>query len=226
MMFQHQTCEVPNTNLNAVMVGRRRYYQSSEGVNYPSITTVLSANPEKLKSLAQWRKRIGKVEAHAITSAAATRGTAAHLICERYIDNDQDPERGAMPDSIAMFRALKPTIDEHVGMVLGQEVPMFSHHLGVAGRVDLIAEWDGKPTIVDFKTSLRPKKEEWIHDYFRQCAGYAAMYYEMTGVPIRDIVVAIMVADVREPQIFHEKVMPWLPSLKKAIDYFNKEVAA
>jgi hypothetical protein len=87
----------------------------------------------------------------------------------------------------------------------------------------LIAEWDGVPSIIDFKTSARPKKLKWVDDYFMQCSGYAAMYYEMTDFPIKDVVIAIMV-DGDSPQIFKGKVSDWLPSLAKAIVNFKRNM--
>ncbi len=198
-----------------------RYY-SIDGKTYPSITSVLGANPEKKRSLAEWRKRVGAKEANKISTTAAKRGTAVHQICEDYLNNNPEYIDGAMPDTVEMFSSLKPILDNSLGKINAQEVALFSHRLGIAGRVDCIAEWDGTLSIVDFKTSNKPKKVEWINDYFMQCAGYAAMYYEMTGIPIKDVVVAIMVAG-EEPQIFKEKVANWLVPLTIAIKRFNEE---
>jgi genome maintenance exonuclease 1 len=182
---------------------------------------VLGANPEKRQSLLQWRKRVGEEEANKISRKAARRGTAVHQICEDYLNNVDEYVNGSMPDSLAMFRSMKPILDKSLGNIHAQEVALCSKYLGVAGRVDCIAEWDGVLSVVDFKTSNKPKKEEWIKDYFMQCAGYAAMYYEMTDIPIKDIVVAIMVEN-EEPQIFKGKVGTWLSPLKRAIDEFGQ----
>lgn len=197
-----------------------RYY-SQNGKAYPSITSVLGADPKKKQSLLEWRKRVGEKEANKISRKASRRGTAIHQICENYLNNDNDYVGESMPDSIAMFNSLKPILDEKLGAIHAQEVALCSRHLGVAGRVDCIAEWDGVLSVIDFKTSSKPKKKEWISDYFMQCSGYAAMYYEMTGVPIKDVVVAIMVEN-EEPQIFKSRVGEWLIPLKEAIDKFQK----
>ena len=188
------------------------------------MTTVLSQNPEKKAGLAEWRKRVGEEESRKISRIAASRGTAAHKLCEDFINNVPEFSKTAMPDSLAMFRSLRPVLEERLGTIYGQELALYSKKLGVAGRVDLIADWDGHISVVDFKTSGKFKRKEWIYDYFRQCSGYAAMLYEMTGIPIKNIVVAIMVENSTKPQIFCEKTYTWLPSLKSQIDLFNEEL--
>jgi ATP-dependent exoDNAse (exonuclease V) beta subunit len=210
-----------DSNIKTSYKDRTRYY-SVEGKSYPSITSVLSSDPKKRKSLAEWRKRVGEKEANKISGQASRRGTAVHQICEDYLNNKPEYINGAMPDSVEMFSSLRPILDKSLGVINAQEVALFSHRLGIAGRVDCIAEWDDTLSIIDFKTSNKPKRVEWIDDYFMQCAGYAAMYYEMTDIPIKDVVVAIMVAG-EEPQIFKEKVANWLVPLTIAIKRFNKE---
>lgn len=221
-MFVHNApVELPDGKLNTVYDDGKRFYVTPAGNKYPSITSVLSANPDKKKSLQKWRERVGEAEANKISQKAARRGTAVHKICEDYLNNEKEYINGAMPDSVEMFSSLKPILTQKVGNIYGQELALYSDRLGVAGRVDLIAEWDGVPSIIDFKTSARPKKIEWIDDYFMQCSGYAAMYYEMTDFPIKDVVVAIMV-DGDSPQIFKGKVGEWLPSLARAIGDFKR----
>ena len=223
-MFIHNApVELPDGKLKTVYEDGSRFYVTPEGNKYPSITSVLGANPEKIKGLMQWRKRVGEAEANKISQKASSRGTTVHKICEDYLNNEKEYINGAMPDSVGMFSSLKPILTQSVGNIYGQELALYSDHLGVAGRVDLIAEWDGVPSIIDFKTSARPKKLEWVDDYFRQCSGYAAMYYEMTDFPIKDVVIAIMV-DGDSPQIFKGKVSDWLPSLAKAIVNFKRNM--
>jgi len=223
-MFIHNApVELPDGKLKTVYEDGSRFYVTPEGNKYPSITSVLGANPEKIKGLMQWRKRVGEAEANKISQKASSRGTTVHKMCEDYLNNEKEYINGAMPDSVGMFSSLKPILTQSVGNIYGQELALYSDHLGVAGRVDLIAEWDGVPSIIDFKTSARPKKLEWVDDYFRQCSGYAAMYYEMTDFPIKDVVIAIMV-DGDSPQIFKGKVSDWLPSLAKAIVNFKRNM--
>ena len=223
-MFVHNApVELPDGKLKTVYENSKRFYVTPAGNKYPSITSVLGANPEKKKGLQEWRKRVGETEANKISRKASRRGTTVHKICEDYLNNEEEYINGAMPDSVGMFNSLKPILIENVGNIYGQELALYSDRLGVAGRVDLIAEWDRVPSVIDFKTSARPKKLEWIDDYFMQCSGYAAMYYEMTGFPIKDVVVAIMV-DGDSPQIFKGKVGEWLPSLARAIGDFKRNI--
>ena len=218
-MFVHETSRVWD-DLNTTTVNGKRHYIVGDA-KLPSITTVLSANPEKIAALAKWRKNVGQEKAKQISRVASSRGTKAHLICERYVNNEEHYAEGAMPDALTMFKSLKPTLDKNLGLVHAQEVALHSRVLGVAGRVDLIAEWDGSLASIDYKTSGKLKRKEWISDYFMQGAAYACMYYELTGIPIRDVVIAIMVDGMREPQIFKEKVGDWLQPLKSAINYYN-----
>lgn len=217
----HNLDELKTTNLNG-----SRFYVTPEGNKYPSITTILSSDPEKKRGLMEWRKRVGEKEANRISSQSARRGTSVHTLCEHHLYNACPDEPGsvwqkAMPDAIAMFNSMAPILNVNVNNIHGQEVALYSDRLGVAGRVDCIAEWDGTLSVIDFKTSRKPKKAEWIRDYYMQCAAYAAMYYERTGIPIKDLVIAVMVEN-DEPQIFHEKVFEWLPPLKQLIDNFRR----
>tara|TARA_Y100000996_G_scaffold348580_1_gene287185 strand:- start:1440 stop:2120 length:681 start_codon:yes stop_codon:yes gene_type:complete len=211
--------ELKTTNVNG-----SRFYVTPEGNKYPSITTILSSDPEKKRGLMEWRKRVGEKEANRISSQAARRGTSVHTLCEHHLYNvcPEEPDsvwQKAMPDAIEMFNSMAPILNESVNNIHGQEVALYSDRLGIAGRVDCIAEWNGTLSVIDFKTSRKPKKAEWIRDYYMQCAAYAAMYYERTGIPIKDLVIAVMVEN-DEPQIFHEKVGKWLPPLKNLIDNF------
>jgi ATP-dependent exoDNAse (exonuclease V) beta subunit len=101
-----------------------------------------------------------------------------------YINNDLDAKK-YLPNDRETFNSLKPILDEHLDNVYAQEVPLWSEYLGVAGRVDCIAEWDGRIAVIDFKTSRKLKKKEYISNYFQQCAAYAVMWEERTGIPIQ-----------------------------------------
>jgi genome maintenance exonuclease 1 len=96
-----------------------------------------------------------------------------------------------MPDLKELFFKIKPIIDDNVGKVYAQEQALYSDKLRIAGRVDLIAEWNGKLSVIDFKTSTKQKSEEDIQNYFMQCTAYALMFAERTGMWIDDIVVLI-----------------------------------
>lgn len=199
-----------------------RLYATPTGVKYPSITTILA--PFGKKALFEWRRRVGEEEANKIASKAARRGTKLHTICENYLMGEISPMQyqSMMPDSKALFKQLKTPIDENVGKVYGLEQALYSDELRLAGRCDCIAEWNGKLSIIDYKSASREKTEDGILNYFMQCSAYAEMFGERTGLPIDQIVVAIAVEN-GEPQIFVREKHKYIPHLKEYIGkYWEK----
>ena len=221
MMFEH----VPVTlnEMTAVTTEKGRQYKTPEGVNLPSITTVLSILSRD--SIAKWRARVGEAEANRISYRASTRGTSVHEIIEKYINNEEGYQNGYTPDIINSFLDLKPILDDRIGRVYAQEAPLYSNHLGVAGRVDCVADFDGKLSIIDFKTSMKPKRLDWIKNYFMQESAYAIMWEERTGRPITQLVTIISV-DNHEPQIFIEHRDNWVRPLRDTISQYNDENSA
>lgn len=212
-MFNHHNhgIELPKLTRKTTETGRR--YFTPEGNTYPSVTTVLSELSKK--SIMEWRKRVGEEQANQISHQAASRGTTVHQICEDYLNNKNDYLKDVMPNNIASFNDIKPIIDQHINNVWFQEEFLYSDQLKCAGQVDCIAEWDGELAIIDFKTSRKQKKEEWIQNYFMQTAFYAAAFYERTGVPIKRSVILITV-DNDLPQVF----------VKTPYDYLGKFINA
>ena len=217
-MFEHVNVEL--TEMDAVTTDSGRKYKTPEGVNLPSITTVLSILSRD--SIAAWRKRVGEEEANRISHRASTRGTAVHEIIEKYIDNKEDFKDGYTPDIISSFLDVKSILDDRIGRVYAQEAPLYSNHLGVAGRVDCVAEFDGKLSIIDFKTSLKPKKKDWVKNYFMQESAYAIMWEERTGQPITQLVTIISV-DNAPQQVFIEHRDNWVRPLRETIEKYNEE---
>lgn len=195
--FLHNPIHLPD--LETEYVDGKRYYKSPAG-NLPSVTTVLG---QKLKNpgLEAWKARVGEEEVRKVTTQAAGRGSAVHLLCEKYLSNDPDYKRGAMPFNVATFSTIKKHLDLCVGTVYGLEVPLWSEKLGTAGRTDLLAGWSGVNSVVDFKTSKRKKQEEDIESYFLQATCYSLMAEERTELKFPRIVVVIAV-DHEEPQVF------------------------
>ena len=113
-------------------------------------------------------------------------------------------------------------LDNNLNKVYAQEAPLYSDHLGLAGRVDCVGVWDGKNSIVDYKTSRKVKKKEWVSNYFMQCAAYAIMWEERTGMPITQLVVLIAVDD-NEPQVFVEHRDNWTEKLIDTIGKYKEE---
>jgi hypothetical protein len=217
-MFEH--VEVELHEMEAVTTEEGRVYKTPEGVDLPSITTVLSILSRD--SIEAWKKKVGVEEANKISHRAATRGTAVHEIIEKYLDNKEDYRDGYTPDIIESFIALKPVLDGKIGRIYAQEAPLYSNHLGVAGRVDCVAEFDGKLSIIDFKTSRKTKRKNYIQNYFMQEAAYAIMWEERTRMPIVQLVTIIAV-DQSEPQVFIEHRDNWVRPLRDTIEKYNQE---
>lgn len=198
--------------------GSRKYFAES-GAAYPSVTTVLSVLSRD--SIRAWRKRVGAEEANKISGQAATRGTKIHLLCEKVLDNEEiDTSKLSLLD-LEIWNEFKPLLNR-IDNIHAQEIALYSDHLRLAGRVDCVAEFDGKLSIIDFKTSKKPKKKEWIENYFAQAAAYAIMYEERTGIPINRSVIMIAV-EGDDPQIFIERRDNFVPLLLKARDIWESE---
>jgi genome maintenance exonuclease 1 len=196
-----------------------RYYVLEDGTRLPSVTTVLGAMSKA--DILAWRKRVGEEEANKISKKASSRGTNVHSICEQYLNNNPDYMKKIMPDALEMFQSIKLLLDENVTDIWYQECALFSKKLCMAGRVDLIAHWNGKLSVIDFKTSKRIKTRDKILSYFWQETAYALMLEEMIGTPI-DQIVTVMAVEDSTPLVFIEKTKDHIDGLAKAIDFYNK----
>ena len=216
-MFIHEKIEIGYDDLEVENGANGRRYLSPDGQKYPSITTVLGVLSKA--GIAAWRARVGDEEANKISHRASTRGTAVHDLVEKYLDNEELPE--VLPHITASLSNLKPSLSR-IGKIFAQESPLYSKHLGVAGRVDCVGEYDGVPSIIDFKTSKKIKKKEWISSYFMQAAAYAIMWEERTGMPITNLVI-IMDVDNESPCVFVEHRDNWTEKLFETIELYHKE---
>lgn len=199
-MFIHTT-PPEIQELETETINGKRFYVTPDGKKYPSVTTV--SGFASAKSIKQWRQRVGEETANRISTQAAVRGTAVHKLCEDYINNVENYTDKHMPVNIQAFNSIKPLLDTHLNNVIMQECPLYSDYLEVGGRVDCIAEWDNVLSVIDFKTSRKIKKKEWIKGYMMQESAYCVMFEERTKIPIRQIVTVITV-DNEEPQVFIE----------------------
>ena len=197
--FQHEKMDLGYLDLDSVTSKRGRCYRDPSGVEYPSVTTVLKILSED--SIRKWRRRVGDEEANRVSSRASSRGTQVHSIVEDYLNNENT--RDYFPHVKQSLQNLRPVLDKSIGRIFGLEVALFSSYLGMAGRCDCIAEFDGVPSIVDFKTSLRPKKKEHISNYFAQASAYAIMFEERTGLAVPNTVI-VMDVDESKPMVFKE----------------------
>jgi len=124
-----------------------------------------------------------------------------------------------MPDSIELFQSIQSILNTHIGKIYGLEVSLWSKYLGVAGRCDCIAEYDDEISIIDWKTSSKPKKEEWIESYKLQGTGYAKMYEERTGIKVSQVVIVIAVVD-GTPQVFYANPDEHVERLQEVINNY------
>ena len=186
-MFNHVETQLPT--LTRETIDGVRYYDTPDS-KLVSITSVISFfNREKF---AKWRKRIGENKANEITRKATSRGTDMHTLTEHYLKNEDLPVVKPLPDFL--FKIAKPDLNR-IDNIHTLEGSLYSKLLGVAGTVDCIAEYDGELAIIDFKPSAKPKPREWIDGYFVQCAAYACMYYELTGIPVKKFVIIMSCED-------------------------------
>lgn len=196
-----------------------RFYNTPTGEKYPSVTTILSLLGRE--GIAKWRARVGAENATTIARVAASRGTGVHNRIENYLNN-VNAIHPPTPLVAEMFGSIRPELDK-INNIHCQETRMFSHHLRMAGTVDCIGEYDGKLSVIDFKTSTKPKREEWIHSYFMQCAAYAIMYEEITFIPITQLVVLVAVEEDCTVQVFKQHRDNWAKPLLQVRDQYEME---
>ena len=196
-----------------------RKYLLPDGQKVPSITTVLSYFKREI--IQEWRNRVGEAEANRISSHASNRGTNVHTLCEKYLNNDPHYMRGAFPDAIEMFVSMKPELNK-INNIHYQECGLYNTMLGVAGRVDAIAEYDGVLSVIDFKTSRKIKTSKMVEDYYMQETFYALAYEELVGVPIHQLV-TIMAVENEAPIVFIQKTEDWVePLVNLVMEYKRK----
>lgn len=191
--------------LNVEMVNGMRVYHTPLGP-FPSITTILgqTLEPEKKSALDNWRKRVGSQKADQVSNAAMNRGTNMHTMLERAV-RGEDPQTANFPvEHVNMFKSLRLEVKK-INKVYGQEVVLFSDILGVAGRCDLIAEYQGELAVVDYKSSTRPKAADEIGDYWLQTAFYGIAHNEMFGTDIKKLVI-MMGVENRLPMVFRKTI--------------------
>ena len=187
-MFNHIVMGIPE--LKRVTIDGVRYYDVPDGDKLVSITSVISWITREI--FLDWRKRVGTQEADKITKASTSRGTDFHTLAEHYLNNEELPS--VQPLSEFLFKQAKPQLSL-IDDIVALETSLYSQKLGVAGTVDCIAKYDGELSVIDFKTSKKPKPREWIDHYFVQCAAYACMLYEMTGQIVKKFVIIMSCED-------------------------------
>jgi genome maintenance exonuclease 1 len=212
-MIIHIPLDLPK--LNRINVDGKRLYETPNGNKYPSVTTITSLGGED--SIKEWRARVGAEEANKISNRASSRGTRIHSLAEDYLNNK---ELKVDMFDLEMWSSFKPILKD-INNIYCLESMLFSHKLEIAGTTDCIAEYQGVLSVIDFKTSGKPKDRDWISNYFIQCAFYGYMLWEMTGV-LADQIVVLIAVDHEPPQVFVESMKGWMPHALEARKEFKR----
>lgn len=220
-MFNVELIQLPELITETINGGR--FYVTPEGKHYPSVTTVLGATKDQT-ALLQWKKRLGEAKAKQESKRASDRGTALHSLCERFILNQEIDLRKEMPVPAQLFSQIRPVLLQNVSKIIAVENTLYSDYLGVAGRVDLVADYNGRMSIIDFKTSNRTKNKEWIEDYFVQATMYSIMFEEMTKIPVPQLVIIMGVEESIKSSVFVEKRDDWTSRTLDRINKYNMEL--
>ena len=187
--------EVPEIQV----IDGKRFYVTPDGNSYPSITTILSL--QEKPGIDKWKEKVGEKEAKRISQESMRIGTAVHQMAEFYLSNYIIKLKNEEKKIVDTFNRLRFLLG-NINNIVGVEIPLFSDLLRVAGTTDCIAEYNGELSVIDFKTSRRPKKEEWIDDYYMQTFAYKLMFEEMTGIEIKQIVILVACVEQFEVQVF------------------------
>jgi ATP-dependent exoDNAse (exonuclease V) beta subunit len=217
--FEHKTLNLPK--LKRETIDGVRYYNvpdENNPIKLVSITSVISNY--KKKFFDSWRKRVGVEFADKKTKRATSRGTDMHTLVENYLYNIPElPE--VQPLSQMLFKIALPALNR-INNIYSLEGSLYSKYLGIAGTVDCIAEFDGELSIIDFKTSEKPKPREWIDGYFVQCCAYACMLNELTGLSVKKFVI-IMACENGEVEVYVERDKK--KYIKMLVQYIKKFIS-
>ena len=216
-MFNHLDVELPK--LERETIDGVRYYDVTDGEKLLKLVSITSVTSHFNREIfVKWRKRVGEEQAQKITKAATSRGTDMHSLVENYLYNKTLPSVPPLPDFL--FKIAKAELNK-INNIHCLEGPLYSLQLGVAGTTDCIAEYDGELSVIDFKTSKKPKPKEWIENYFVQAMFYGMAYYEMTGTQIKKLVI-IMTCENGECVIYEERDLK--KYMKLVVKYIKKFV--
>ena len=217
IMFNHIDITLPK--LERTTIDGIRYYSipdNGELLKMVSITSVTSHFNREI--FVKWRKKVGDVEADKITKQATSRGTDMHTLVENYLYNKSLPE--VQPLSNILFKIAKKELNK-IDNIHCLEGALYSKYLGVAGTTDCIGEHEGELAVIDFKTSKKEKPRNWIENYFVQAMFYGMAYYELTGTPIKKLVI-IMACEDGECVVYEERDLK--KYMKLVVQYIKKFV--
>jgi len=180
-----------------VVIEGKRFYATPDGNNLPSVTTILdkTKSQDKIEALNRWRKSVGVEKAQQITTEAANRGTRMHTYLEQYVRDGAIKDPGSNPYTWPSHAMAKVVVDKglrNVSEFWGIEVPLYFPSI-YAGTTDGAGIHLNEEAILDYKQTNKPKKREWIEDYFVQLCAYAEAHNELHGTKIRKGVILMCV---------------------------------
>jgi len=217
MKFKHVTQSKILEDISAVTTDNGRYYLSPTGKHLPSVTTVTGW--KKSKFFAKWRRNNPK-EAKRVT----VRGNEFHSLIEQYLYNNLnlcDEISDIDPNLLILFNQLKPELDK-IDNIRGLETGLYSDKVGLAGRADCVAEYDGKLSIIDFKGSTRTKRLRDIENYYLQATAYALMWQDIYDEEIPYFNILISCED-GNAQVFTGRTMDYTKKLHETIREYHEE---
>lgn len=209
--FKHIQNSV-DVSLERVERGGQRFYKTPDGI-FPSVTTVTGW--EKRNFFAGWRKKNPEE-----SDRVCSRGNKLHSIIENYLNNENIINESKTNED-ALFLLMKPSLDM-INNIHALETPLYSKILGLAGRVDCIAEYNKELCVIDFKGSTNIKNKEDITNYFMQAAAYALMWQERTQEKCKKVCILIA-TEKGKLQVFVENTIDFVPDLKRCINTYRKQ---
>ena len=195
--------------------GHRVYYDQDNN-RYHSVTNVVGSVDQK--GLEEWREKVGEKVADYVSIRSATTGTKVHKMVETYLANQRNTEENIFAK--AHFNNIEPLL-ANIDQIGGLETKLCSKKLGLAGTVDCIAQYKGVDSIIDFKTSSKKKKDEWIKKYFLQTTAYSIMWEELTGIKCTQIVILITGEDGSREEYIRSRD-DYVEELKEVIEKYNE----
>ena len=216
--FEHTPTELEVLDLPVKQVNGQRYYESPNGKFLPSVTTVTGW--DKRQFFAEWRKQNEKESKRVLT-----RGNDFHELIELYIKNEDVSEytlKNMM--SQLLFEQIKSTL-HNIDNIYAQEMALWGDIVPLAGRLDCLAEYNGKLSVIDFKASTKKKKKQDIHNYFLQATAYALMWQERTGMKIDNFAILIS-CESGEVQVFEGNPKDYTKDLFDCINSYYADVTS
>jgi len=213
-VFTHLEPPVKLEEFNSMTDPNGSRYYDSPGGRYPSVTTVTGW--EKREFFAEWRKNNPKE-----SSRVLKRGNTLHTLIEKYLKNEDINLMSYPPVVASLFMQMRNTLDK-IDNIYALEMPLWSGTLALAGRVDCVAEYNGKLSVIDFKGSTRQKRKQDIENYFLQGTAYAIMWQSMTEIPIHEFNIIISSETGQPCEVFSGDPMKYVPKLYKTIKNYHK----